>query len=119
MAARIDFRASDGSAIIPVAEDSFTPLMSADYAEGELAVLQFFSDAAGETLVTPSSGTVKMTGTPDGTHYFTVQNGEFDASTVYTETRPKPYGQGEMIKAKLDMTSIVGAAYYSAHIWRR
>jgi hypothetical protein len=119
MATRKAFLGASGERIIAVADgDYFTDNMSLDWSKAEQSSIQFFSDAEGLNQVTPTGGTVKVTGSPDEVTYFTLNNGDFGATDSYLETRVRPNGANAMVKAKLTLSGVTGAAYFKASMWR-
>lgn len=113
------FKSSGGDMIIPVADgDFYTDQMSKDWSKAEQSSIQFFSDAEGQNQVTPSGGTITVTGTPDEINYFTIPEGVFNASESYLETRARPNASNAMVKAKLTLSGVTGAAYFKALMWR-
>lgn len=96
--------------------DYFTDEMDAGFKACELSSIRFFD--AGGAQVTPSAGTVAFTGTADGVNYRDIQDGSFNAADAYQASRTPPYAEGLMIKAKVTLTGITGAASFVAVVWR-
>lgn len=119
MAKREYFKTADGSSLIPVADgDFYTDLMSASYEKAIQSSIEFYSDAAGTVKVTPTAGTVTVTGTPNDSSYYSIEDGTFDAADAYLISRVKPNAIGCMTKAKITLSGVTGAAYVKAFMWR-
>lgn len=78
----------------------------------ELAAITFYDNAG--NIVTPTAGTVKVTLSPNGIAFRTVENGEFEAINAYDETRTQPNGIGLASSAKIELTGITGADKFVA-----
>lgn len=119
MAKREYFKTVGGSSLIPVADgDFYTDLMSADYSQAEQQDITFYSDAEGKIPVTATAGTVTVTGTSDDFCYRTINQGVFDAADACLASRARPNAIGCMVRAKLSLSGVTGATYFSAVIWR-
>ncbi len=97
--------------------DHLSELMSANYDKAELSSILFFSDEF-QTIATPTGGTVIYTMTPDDVNYRTVDNGTFQATDAYNESRTPPNGSNLAIRAKLNLDNITGVTHFLAVIWR-
>lgn len=112
-----------GNQVNAVADaDFFTTGMSADYQSADFHI-RFYSDASGETPVTPLGGTVAFTGSPDRAEYTgssgdfrfqDIEYGEFAATQTDSASRPAVNALGVLTKAKLTLTGVTGALYFSA-----
>jgi hypothetical protein len=119
MSERYYYKNPSGGVIIPVADgDFFTDLMGADYRLFEQSSIEFYSDAEGTLKVTPTAGTVTVSGSPDDSSYFTIDNGTFNAADAYLASRTRPNAQLLMIKSKLSLAGVAGANYFKAFTWR-
>lgn len=114
------FVGQDGSAVCPTTDGEYITIdmNQGNHREAELSQIRFFSDVECQNQVTPTAGTIQVVGSPDGFVWFTIDNGEFAASAVYDSARVRPYAQGDMLKAKLIMNGVTGAAYFKASMWR-
>lgn len=96
--------------------------MSADYMTA-IVYLEFFSDAKGQDQVTPTAGTVKVTGAPVGETYLEPSNGDGliqakDVAVAFGHYTP-PMFTGLLHTVKVDVTGIRGANYMRVTVWRR
>lgn len=114
------FVSQAGGSACPTANGEYLTIdmNQGNHREAELSQIRFFSDAECQNQVTPTSGTVQVVGSPDGFVWFTIENGEFAASAAYDSARVRPYAQGDMLKAKLILNGVTGAAYFKASMWR-
>ena len=78
----------------------------------ELADITFY-DVAGN-VVTPTAGTIKVTLSPNGQNFRTVENGEFEAINTLDETRTQPNAVGLASSGRITLTGIVGADRFTA-----
>lgn len=114
------FVSQDGSAVCQVADGEYITIdmNQGNHREAEFSQIRFFSDVECQNQVTPTAGTIQVVGSPDSFVWFTIDNGEFAAADVYEPTRTRPYAQGDMLKAKLILNGVTGAAYFKASMWR-
>lgn len=109
-----------GSSVIPTADAThYTGLMSADYSVGQVYV-EFFSDAAGTALVTPTGGIVTATGSHNNQTFMPPGNvSHIMASFAGTSpTYEPPMFQGCMTNCKITFSGITGADYARVTVWR-
>lgn len=88
---------------------------------GAYAYIEFYSDAAGTTPVTPTAGTIVFEGSPGGNTYLVAANSaSISATSVIagSGTYTPPYFDGEVNKGRVTLTGITGAAYFRAWFWR-
>lgn len=90
--------------------------MLGGFSECELASIRFYNEAG--ALVTPTAGTVKFEGSPDGETWRDVADGTFLAADAYKADRVAPYALGLMLKARLTLTGVTGASTFKAVVWR-
>lgn len=96
--------------------DYLSANMSGDDSTFELSSIVFY-DGAGE-VVTPTAGTLTVTGTPNGIVYRTMDHGTVDATLVYDESLRMPVAFGLMTQFKVTLSGIVGADSFSVIAWR-
>lgn len=112
---------TDGeSEVLPVnGGPYFTDEMSADWNTGHVYI-EFFSDAAGTIPATPTAGDVVAEGTPMGTLY--MASGNVSKILANNAGNPPMYEpptfDGCVIRGRLTMTGITGAATCRAIFWR-
>jgi hypothetical protein len=96
--------------VSPTANGSYTlPFdMSADY-ERCYATIRFFNDSSMATQATPTAGTVKVTLSPDGVNYYTMDNGSFNAADAYLESRAKPSASSIAVQGMVTYAGVAGA----------
>lgn len=93
-------------------------VMPVEYKEAWFDI-RFFSDAAMTAQVTPSAGTVTITGSPDGANYFNLASGGVIAATdVYLASRDFATAAGPLQYAKVTLAGITGAAYFKCTVTR-
>lgn len=111
---------ANGSAICKVVDgDFFTiDMVQGPNNEAELTSIRFFSDSLGNNQVTPSGGTVKVMGSPDGSTWMDLDFGLFSASMAYSQSRVMPHAIGDMKIARITLSGITGATHFSASMWR-
>lgn len=73
--------------------------------------IRFFTDAMLTTQATPTTGTVKVTLSPDGVNYYTMDNGSFNAADAYLDTRVKPGAASMYIQGKVTYAGVTGASH--------
>lgn len=73
--------------------------------------IRFFTDATLTTQATPTAGTVKVTLSPDGVNFFTMDNGSFNAADAYLDTRVKPSAASMYIQGKVTYAGVTGASH--------
>lgn len=95
----------------------FTDIMSGDHAL--LAVyIEFYSDAEGTVPVTPTAGTVTISGRPMANNY--IDLGTITATQAITPTStytPVLYN-GLVTMGRVTFTGVTGAAYARVTYWR-
>lgn len=109
---------SGASVILPTgAGPYYTELMSGDHALLQVNV-EFFSDAAGTTPVTPTAGTVAIAGSPMGNNYLAL--GTITATQAITpdSTYTSITATGPCVMGRVTFTGITGAAYAKINFWR-
>lgn len=104
--------------------DHYTPTAGMTDEWGQAIVyLAFFSDAACTDQVTPTAGTVTVSGAPRYETYLAPSNGDgvIQANTVgyVSGTYTPPMFVGMLQTVKVDVAGIVGANYMRATVWRR
>ena len=110
------------SAILPTADATlYTDDISGEYGQFQVYV-EFFSDSAATTPVTPTAGTVTIAGTPNGTHYLAATNPVITATTVISNglaTYTPPTMSGQLKKGRVIFAGITGASYAKVTFWGR
>ena len=111
---------SNGGEVLPVnGGPYYTEKMSADWTRGAVYV-EFFSDAAGTIHATPTAGDVVAEGTPMGTLY--MASGNVSKILANNAGNPPMYEpptfEGCVIRGRLTLTGITGAATCRAIFWR-
>lgn len=98
--------------VSPTANGSYTlPRdMAAEYERCYVSI-RFFTDATLTTQATPTAGTVKVTLSPDGVNFFTMDNGSFNAADAYLDTRVKPSAASMYIQGKVTYVGVTGASH--------
>ncbi|BAN16828.1 hypothetical protein X848_gp18 [Edwardsiella phage PEi21] len=104
--------------------DHYTTVRSMTSEWGQAIVyFAFFSDAACTDQVTPTGGTITVTGAPWYETYLEPSNGNgvIQASTVSIGkgTYTPPTFVGMLLTVKVDVAGITGANYMRATVWRR
>ena len=94
---------ADGSYTLPVS-------MLQEYERCYVSI-RFYTSAALTTQATPTAGTVKVTLSPDGVNFYTMDNGSFNAADAYLETRVKPSAASMYIKGKVTYAGVTGASH--------
>ena len=94
---------ANGSYTLPVS-------MLQEYERCYVSIL-FFTDATLTTQATPSAGTVKVTLSPDGVNFYTMDNGSFNAADAYLESRPKPSAASMAVQGKVTYSGVTGASH--------
>lgn len=84
--------------------------MAAEYERCYVSI-RFFTDATITTQATPTAGTVKVTLSPDGVNFYTMDNGSFNAADAYLETRVKPSAASMYIQGKVTYAGVTGATH--------
>jgi len=109
---------SGASVILPTgAGPYYTDTMSGDHAL-LAAYVEFFSDAAGTIPVTPTAGTVTISGRPMENNY--IDLGTINATQAITPTStcaPVLYS-GLVTMGRVTFTGVTGAAYARVVYWR-
>lgn len=102
--------------------DHYTDDMSADY-HTCVVYLAFYNDKELTDQVTPTAGTVKVTGSPVGETYLEPSNGN---GVINAKDVGIPFGAYTpplflmMIeRIKVDVAGVAGAKYMTATVWRR
>jgi hypothetical protein len=113
---------ASGGTILPTADATFyTPPVDGNYSSHQVYV-EFFSDAAATTPVTPTAGTVTIAASPTGTHYLAATNPVVTANTVIVSglaTYTPPSISGDVYKLRAIFAGITGAAYARITLWSR
>jgi hypothetical protein len=73
--------------------------------------IRFFTSAALTTQATPTAGTVKVTLSPDGVNFYTMDNGSFNAADAYLESRAKPSAASMAVQGKVAYAGVTGASH--------
>ena len=73
--------------------------------------IRFFTDATLTTQATPTAGTVKVTLSPDGVNFYTMDDGSFNAADAYLETRVKPSAASMAVQGKVTYAGVTGASH--------
>jgi hypothetical protein len=111
-----------GESILPTADGAFyTPPVNGNYSSHQVYV-EFFSDAAATTPVTPTAGTVTIAASPTGSHYLAVTNPVITANTVIANglaTYTPPTISGSVYKLRAIFAGITGAAYARVTLWSK
>lgn len=119
MAKQFYFYSGD-TTLIPVADgEYFTKLMDTGTSIGACAIE--FLDADGETVVTPTGGTITFTSSPIGEQWHEPSNGNGVINAVDVGPTPNytmPTFNGPVIKSKMTLNGITGATYVRAYHWR-
>lgn len=117
MARAYDFEDGNGNSLLPIADASFTTARMGDsYSKGECFVA--FYDADGETLVTPTAGTVTFQSAGIEGQWLDAPSGTtIDATTVGTAYTP-PSFNSRVVRSRMTLSGITGATYVQAIHWR-
>lgn len=118
----IDFRDNADKTVIPVANGTF--YADAESLDGNYNYAQvyfeFYSDANGETPVTPTAGTLTVAGSPLGNNFIrnsgSVVINASDCQTPDSSYTP-PELFGAITAAKVVVNGVTGAAYFRAKLW--
>lgn len=119
MAQAYSFRDTTGDSLIPVADGSFyTRDMSGKFTFGECYVAFYAED--GETLVTPSAGTVTFSSTAiAGQHLPPPENATLDATLCGPEaTYTPPSFNSVVTSSRMTLSGVTGASFVKAVHWR-
>lgn len=109
---------SSASVILPTgAGPYYTDPMSGDHALFACYV-EFFSDAAGTTPVTPTAGTVTISGSPMGNNYLTLGTITATAAATTESTYTPVLYNGMVRLGRVSFTGVTGAAYAKVTFWR-
>lgn len=95
----------------------FTDQMSGDHALFACYV-EFFSDAAGTTPVTPTAGTVTISGSPMGNNYLTLGTITATAAATTESTYTPVLYNGLVQIGRVAFAGVTGAAYAKVTFWR-
>lgn len=118
MATRYKFLTIEGDELITITDGSFfTESMDLSYSTGNCAVE--FLDSDGETVVTPTTGTVTFTSAPIGEQYHGPNAGdEVIDATLVDGGYSLPQFDGPVLKSKMTLDGITGASFVRAYHWR-
>ena len=110
-----------GGEVLPVANATlYTGDMSASSASRCQVYVEFFTDAAGTVLASPSAGTVSAQGTPMGEVWLAPSSGATinaaDVKAVGTYT--PPVFTGRMRQGRVTFAGITGAVTARITFWR-
>lgn len=109
---------SGASVILPTnAGPFFTDQMSGDHALLACYV-EFFSDAAGTIPVTPTAGTVTISGSPMGNNYLTLGTITATAAATTESTYTPVLYNGLVQIGRVVFAGVTGAAYAKVTFWR-
>jgi len=121
MAKRTYFKDPSGNTVIPVSDDSFyTDLLSVSNDVADV-YLSFYSDASGDTPVTPTAGTVSAWGEYESGFWLEAVGDKVLAANVsppdaaYT---PQTMN-GCTVRARVDLLGVTGAAYFRGYVFKR
>lgn len=80
---------------------------------------EFYSDAEGTTIVTPTAGTVAIAGSPLGNTYLAASNAaSIDATKAgATPTYTPPVFEGHLFKGRAVFNGVTGADYARIVFW--
>lgn len=110
------------STVLPTADGTlYTDDISGEYGSFQVYI-EFFSDAAATTPVTPTAGTVTIAASPTGSHYLAVTNPVITANTVIANglaTYTPPTISGSVYKLRAIFAGITGAAYARVTLWSK
>lgn len=112
---------SSGSSIIDISEGGLIEIvindMPADFGRHSFHIL--FIGADGETIATPSAGTVDFSASSDSMIpvYNDISNGTFNAADVYSVSRDIPQVGDIVVSSKLTLDNVAGATYARAYVW--
>lgn len=123
MSRQFSFRTDNGtgSTILPVTDTSyFTPELTTGATDAEV-YLEFYSDADATTTVTPTAGTVTISGSPMGNNYLAASsNNIIQASQV--ESGDSSYTpavlDGLTVRARITLAGITGATHMRAILFK-
>jgi len=111
------FRDESGTKIAVADGDFYTDEMDGGYSTGNCAVE--FLDSDGETVVTPTAGTVTFTSAPIGEQYHGPNAGdEVIDATLVDGGYSLPQFDGPVLKSKMTLDGITGASFVRAYHWR-
>lgn len=117
MAMRYPVKSGSSPILATNAGPYYTDTMSGDHAL-LAAYIEFFSDAAGTIPVTPTAGTVTISGRPMENNY--IDLGTINATQAITPTStyaPVLYN-GLVTMGRVTFTGVTGAAYARVVFWR-
>lgn len=118
MAQRYDVLASAGAVLPTTNGVYYTAEMSAEYAFCNVYV-EFFSDADGTVPATATAGTITVYGSPMGNTYLLPSNiTVINATEVSAGTYTPASMDGCMVRGKVVLAGITGAAYCRIIFWR-
>lgn len=123
MARRFFFRTNNGTGttILPVADGSyFTEDLTIGKTDAEV-YLEFYSDAAATTPVTPTGGTITLSASPLGNNYLAAgSNPVIQATDVETpdSSYTPPVLDGLTSKARITFSGITGATHCKAVLFK-
>lgn len=114
--------APNGSEVLPIADGIYYTRagMGASTSDNCQVYVEFFTDAAGTVLASPSAGTIKPEGSPMGQAWLAPSSGETinaaDVKNVSTYTPPVFFGRME--QGRVTLTGITGALTARITFWR-
>ena len=122
-----DFKDSSGNVVIPAANGTYLVASMPYEYEAAYPLIKFYAseaDATGDTGVSvePTSGTIEFKGCSDppgygAKRYLTIENGQFQATEVDTDSRTRPYATGPMSGAQLTISSLVAGTATHFRAW--
>ena len=117
MASVHHFKTAEGDSLIPVADGVFvTDNISADNGRGNCFLA--FYDTDGETLITPTAGTITFESAAiEGQWLDAGAGGSISAINVGTAYTP-PSFDSMVIKSRMTLSGITGASFVRAFHWR-
>lgn len=105
-----------GSAFVPVGSVAQASSLPIDLTNCHVYIK--FTDANG-IYVTPSAGTVKVEGSPDGEQWIQLQDSPVNApDCALTATYSPPRGEGYVAHVRVTCTGITGATHYYATAYK-
>ncbi len=123
MSRQFNFRTDNGTGttILPISDTSFfTPELTTGATDAEV-YFEFFSDAAGTTPVTPTAGTITVSGSPLGNNYLAASsNNVIQATQVEAgdSSYTPPVLDGLTVRARIVLDGITGATYMKAVLFK-
>ena len=122
MSRRFFFRTDDGegTTILPVSDTSFfTQELTIGATDAEV-YLEFYNDAQGQTPVTPTAGTITVSGSPLGNNYLAATGNVIQADQV--EAGDSSYTpavlDGLTVRARITLAGITGATHCRAVLFK-